>query len=392
MTAAEQLEETRARDAMTNTMQAVAVVPGTPDSMHLRSVPRPRIADVPDGKGVLVRVLSVGVDGTDKEINAAEYGMAPPGDDYLILGHESFGVVEAVGDGVRVLRPGDLVVASVRRPGMSVYDSIGLQDMTTDDTYFERGINLRHGYLAEYFVDHEDYIVRLPGALRRVGVLMEPSSVAEKAIGQAYEIQRRLRVWSPKRALVLGSGTLGLLASMMLRLRGVDVVTMGRSEQPYRNADLLEEIGATYVSTGSASLEKVSKQHGPFDLIIEGTGFSPLVFEAMNVLAKNGVLVMVSVTGGTRTVEIPADRINLGFVLGNKVAVGSVNASRADFERGVQDLSQCELQYPGWLEQLITHRVHGLAQHQELLSTLTMGKGVIKVVCDVSDSDSVATP
>jgi len=284
---------------------------------------------------------------------------------------------------VSALPLGDYVVASVRRPGASIYDRVGLQDVTTDDTYFERGINLRHGFLAQYYADSADYLVRVPSGLRDAGVLMEPTSVAEKAINQAYEIQRRLRVWQPRRALVLGSGTLGLLASVILRLRGLDVVTMGRTARPYLNADLLEGIGARYLSTADVSVRDASAAHGPFDLIVEGTGFSPLVFEAMDVLAKNGVLVMVSVTGGTRTVEVPADRINLGFVLGNKVAVGSVNASRADFERGVQDLATAELAYPGWLAKLLTHPVRGLENYRQLLDTLTTGKDAIKVYCEV---------
>lgn len=366
------------------TMQAVAVIPGTPNSMHLRRVPRPDVDDVADGRGVLVRVLRVGVDGTDKEINAAEYGNAPPGDDYLIIGHESFGIVERVGKNVTEVAPGDYVVASVRRPGSSVYDRVGLQDMTTDDTYFERGINLRHGFLAEYFADSADYLVKVPSELRTAGVLMEPTSVAEKAIGQAFEIQRRLRVWRPRRALVLGSGTLGLIASAILRQRGLEVVTMGRNVRPYRNAELLDELGVTYRSTAEVSVREAAAQFGPFDIILEGTGFSPLVFEAMEALGKNGVLVMVSVTGGDRTVEVPADRINQGFVLGNKVAVGSVNASLADFERGVQDLSQLELSHPGWLARLLTHPVKGLDKHEELLATLTSGQGVIKVFCEVA--------
>jgi glucose 1-dehydrogenase len=367
------------------TMRAVAVIPGTPNSIHLRDVPMPSVNDVLDGRGVLVRVLRVGVDGTDKEINAAEYGMSPPGDDYLILGHESFGIIEDVAPGVTDLRAGDYVAASVRRPGGSIYDQIGMQDMTTDDVYFERGINLRHGFLAEYYADSADYLIKVPSGLRNVGVLMEPTSVAEKAIGQAYEIQRRLRVWQPRRALVLGSGTLGLLATLILRLRGLDVVAMGRTMRPYVNATLLEEIGATYRSTAEMSIAETAKQHGPFDIIIEGTGFSPLVFEAMDVLGKNGVLVMVSVTGGERTVEVPADRINQGFVLGNKVAVGSVNASRPDFERGVQDLAQAELTYPGWLARLLTHPVRGLEKYDELLETLTKAKNAIKVFCEVGE-------
>jgi threonine dehydrogenase-like Zn-dependent dehydrogenase len=369
---------------LNETMQAVAVLPGRANTIHLREVPKPRVSDVPNGRGVLVKILRVGVDGTDKEINAAEYGAAPTGDDYLILGHESFGRVEAVGPNVTELKPGDYVTATVRRPGSSLYDTIGTYDMTTDDTYFERGINLRHGFLTEYYVDDPEYIVRVPGGLKDVGVLMEPTSVAEKAIAQAYEVQRRLRVWRPKRAAVLGAGTLGLLTTLFLRLRGLDVVTLGLNPAPYLNSNLVEELGARYVSTKDISLRQASEKYGPFDIIVEGTGYSPLVFDAMDVLAKNGVLVMVSVTGGERKVEIPADKINLGFVLGNKVAVGSVNANREYFETGVKDLADAELSYPGWLSKLLTHPIEGLQNYQSLMTTLTEAKGAIKVYCEVA--------
>ena len=365
-------------------MKAIAVNPGKPNSIHLRDVPTPSVGNVPNGRGVLVEVLRVGVDGTDKEINAAEYGAPPPGDDFLILGHESFGRVKAVGPKVTELKPGDYVAATVRRPGSSIYDRVGLYDMTTDDSYFERGINLRHGFLAEYYVDEPEYIIRVPDNLKHAGVLMEPTSIAEKGIVQAYEIQRRLRVWQPRKAAVLGAGTLGLLAALFLRLRGLEVTALARTARPYRNAELLDEIGVRYVSTADKTLAQASREFGPFDIILEGTGFSPLVFEAMEVLGKNGVLVLVSVTGGDRRVEVPADRINLGFVLGNKVAVGSVNANREYFEAGAKDLSQAELQYPGWLSKLLTHPVKGLENYQTLLKTLTEGKDVIKVFCEVA--------
>src|SRR5262249_34001286 len=151
----------------------------------------------------------------------------PPGDDFLILGHESFGQVEAVGPNVTELKADDYVAATVRRPGSSLYDQIGTYDMTTDDSYFERGINLRHGFLAEYYVDEPEYIVKVPEGLKEVGVLMEPTSVVEKGIEQAYRIQQRLRVWKPRRAAVLGASTLGLLGTLVLRLRGLEVVTLG---------------------------------------------------------------------------------------------------------------------------------------------------------------------
>ncbi|MGH7886071.1 MAG: glucose 1-dehydrogenase [Thermodesulfobacteriota bacterium] len=364
-------------------MKAIAVFPGKPGSVHLADLPKPDLKEIPGGRGVLVKILRVGVDGTDKEINAAEYGAAPSGYDFLVIGHESFGVVEEVGKNVTEFTPGDYVVATVRRPGSSIYDKIGTYDMTTDDTYYERGINLRHGYLTEYYLDDPEYIIKVPQGLKEVGVLLEPASVIEKGIAQAYEIQRRLRVWRPKRAAVLGAGTIGLLATMGLRLRGLEVCTFGRTKPPYLNSDLIHEIGASYISTDDMSLEQAADKYGPFDIIFEATGFSPLVFEAMNVLGKNGVLILSSVTGGDRKVEVPADRINLGFVLGNKVMVGTVNANREYFEMGVGDLSKAELQYPGWLSKFLTHRVSGLDNYEELMKTLTEAKGAIKVYCEV---------
>jgi threonine dehydrogenase-like Zn-dependent dehydrogenase len=369
-------------------VRAVAVVPGKPNTIHLREVPKPQVNEVPAGRGVLIKILRVGVDGTDKEINAAEYGAPPAGSNYLIIGHESFGRVEAVGPNVTEFKPGDYVSLTVRRPGTSIYDEIGTYDMTTDDTYFERGINLRHGFLTEYVVDEPEYIIRVPENMKEVGVLMEPMSVAQKAIEQAYRIQQRLRVWKPKRAAVLGAGTLGLLSTLVLRLRGLDVTTFGNTMPPFLNSRLIEELGARYTSTKEISLTDASAKYGPFDLIFEGTGYSPLVFEAMNVLAKNGVLAMVSVTGGTRQLEVPADKINLGFVLGNKVAFGSVNANREYFESGVKDLSTAELQYPGWLKKLLTHPVKGLENYAEMIRLLTETRGAIKVFCEVAPFNS----
>src|SRR5262249_45402259 len=244
---------------------------------------------IPNDRGVLVKVLRVGVDGTDKEINAAEYGAAPEGYDFLVLGHESFGRVESVGPNVTEVKPGAYVVATVRRPGTSIYDLIGKKDMTTDDVYFERGINLRHGYLTEYYVDDAEFIVKVPQGLKEVGVLLEPATVVEKGIAQAYEIQRRLRVWRPKRAAVMGAGTIGLLATLVLRLRGLDVTTFGRTPKPHLNSDLIEAIGARYVNTIDTSIVGGASEFGPFDLIFEATSNSSVVFESMEALGKNGV-------------------------------------------------------------------------------------------------------
>src|SRR5205085_4692314 len=173
-------------------------------------------------------------------------------------------------------------------------------DMTTDDTYYERGINLRHGYLTESYVDDPEYIVKVPDGLKEVGVLLEPFSVVEKGIAQAYEIQRRLRVWRPRKAAVVGAGTVGLIAALALRLRGLEVTVFGRTAKPYLNSDLVEAHGATYETTVDLPLVEGAKERGPFDLISEATGFPPIVFDAMQALGKNGVLVVPGGTGGDK--------------------------------------------------------------------------------------------
>ena len=368
-------------------MKAVAVFPGKANSIHLADLPMPSLADVPNGRGVLVRVLRVGVDGTDKEINAAEYGAAPEGFDFLTIGHESFGRAIEVGPNVHEVEPGDFVVATVRRPGSSIYDAIGTNDMTTDSVYFERGINLRHGYLTEFYVDDAEFIVKVPPGLKNVGVLLEPTSIAEKGIEQAYEIQRRLKVWRPRKAAVLGAGPLGLLAALALRLRGLEVTVLSLSVPPTLNSQLAEAIGARYISTRETSVTQAAESFGPFDLIFEATGVSSVAFEAMGALGRNGVLVLTGISGGGKTIEIPGDNIMLNFVLGNKVVVGSVNANRSYFERGVYDMALASQQFPGWLERLLTHPVDGLDNFAEMIRLLTVEKRAIKVFVEVAHDE-----
>jgi threonine dehydrogenase-like Zn-dependent dehydrogenase len=267
---------------------------------------------------------------------------------------------------------------------MSIYGQIGLQDFTTEDVYFERGINLLHGYLTEYYVEDHRFVFPLPPNLERVGVLLEPTTVAEKGVNHAFEIQRRLKVWEPRRACVLGSGTVGLLTALVARLRGLELAVYSLPQKPNRNAALIEQLGGTYVSSQDSTLAEASKTCGPFDLIVDATGFSPIVWEAAEVLGKNGVLVLASITGGDRKVEINSDKINQSFVLGNKVMVGTVNAAPNDFRTGVDDLIKAEAIYPGWLEQLLTTPIHGLENHAEMIRALTEDRDAIKVFVEVA--------
>src|SRR5205085_7493678 len=176
-----------------------------------------------------------------------------------------------------------------------------------------------------------------------------------------------------------------LLATLALRLRGLEVTTFARDPKPNLHADLVERLGARYEITQETTILDGATKFGPFDLIFEATGNSSVVFDSMQALGKNGVLVLSSVTGGDRMIQVPADRINLEFVLGNKVMVGTVNANREYFEMGVRDMSQAEAEYPGWLTRLLTDPVRGLENYTELFKKLINPNGSIKVFCEVAD-------
>ncbi|MEZ6137833.1 MAG: glucose 1-dehydrogenase [Pirellulaceae bacterium] len=366
-------------------MKAIAVQPGKPNSVHLRDIPPPKLESVPGGKGIKVKVLKVGVDATDREINDALYGNPPPGDDYLVLGHECFGIVQEVGPNVRRFKPGDYVTATVRRPGGSIYDQIGTYDMTSEETYYERGINLLHGYLTEEFVESEDYVVRVPAGLKHLHVLMEPMSCAAKAIQQAYECQRRMKVWSPRRAFVLGAGQIGLLSTLVLKLKGLEVYTLARAPGPHLKSSIVEGLEATYVSTQDSSVADLAAKVGKADLIIDATGSSRLAFEAMQSLGHNGTLVWTSITGGKNMTEVPSDKINIEWVLGNKLLLGSVNANREHFEAGIKDMAMGEVMYPGVLEKILTSPVAGLDNYAEMMRLLVEDNSALKVFVNVAE-------
>jgi len=334
-------------------MRAIVVKPGLKDSIHMRDMPDPRMQ--PDQ--VAVKMLRVGLCGTDAEINAGQYGQPPDGDEFLILGHENFGVVQEVGKAVKGFKAGDFVVSTVRRPCGQCYNCLhGENDMCTSGLYEERGIMRRHGFICEYYVESPKWLNRIPKAAADIGVLLEPTSVVEKGIDQAFRLQERLR-WRPKTALVLGGGPVGLLAAAVLRIRGLDTYVIGREPASDVRAQIAAQMGATYVCVADKTLFDVKNEMPPIDLAIEATGAASVVFNAMQILGKNGVLCLLSVTGGVHLAEEPIDKINQQLVLGNQVVFGSVNANPRHFKMGVKDLATIQKTWPGLLKQLITTRL-----------------------------------
>jgi glucose 1-dehydrogenase len=339
-------------------MRAVVVTPGKKNSARLVEMGDPTLSDTQ----VCVKVIRVGICGTDAEIDRAEYGKAPSGESKLILGHESFGVVEAVGHRVKGFKKGDYVGSLVRRPDNCSYCRTGSQDMCVEQEYTERGIKGQHGFLSEYYVEHPEFLVKLPPELHEVGVLLEPLTVVEKGIRHAWIMQKRMQGWEPKRALVLGAGPIGFMAALLLRIQGIETTVFARSCNRFRE-ERLEQIGAHYCSQFNDGREKkieikdLPSRFGPFDFVIEATGSAQVAISAMHLVAVNGIVCLTSVTGSDENFEISGARLNYDMVLGNRTVFGTVNASRVDFEKGVEHLVEAEQRWPGWLESLITRRV-----------------------------------
>src|SRR6516225_2542722 len=256
-------------------MQAIAVF-HSKKSLQLVDIPQPKLQGATD---VLLRVREVGLCGTDREISSFEYGSPPAGSDHLILGHESLAEVVEVGRGVHSLRPGDLVVALVRRPCSHAECRAcrgGRQDFCTTGDYTERGIKGADGFLADYVVEDEAYLIRVPRVLADVAVLVEPLTVVTKAADQAQAIFNRLPYETgPQRGLVLGAGPIGLLGAMVLVADGFETVVYSRDSEESKQAQLVRSFGAQYVpSTPNPTIESLREGWGQFDLVLEAVGFA----------------------------------------------------------------------------------------------------------------------
>jgi glucose 1-dehydrogenase len=334
-------------------MKAIAITPHVADSARLLDVPEPNM----ENDQVLVRMVRAGICGTDMEINSGAFGDAPPGFDYLILGHENFGQIERVGSRTSRFKQGDYVVATVRRPCDCLNCAAGESDMCIKDQFTERGIRRQHGYLAEYYADSEDFLIEIPPHLRDVGILIEPYSIVAKAMWQGWKIQERM-VWQPRTALVTGAGTIGLLAALALRARGLDVVICARSKAGTLNSLLAQEMGATYVSLQDTPLNEIPKlMDNRIDVIFEATGHGPTALKTLELVTTNGIVLLNSVTSAAHKVTVDSDAINMRMVLGNMLAVGVVNANRRYFEMGVQAFEDFQERFPGILDRMLTRRV-----------------------------------
>ena len=303
---------------------------------------------------LLLRTLEVGVCGTDREIAAGEFGSAPPGETELVLGHELLGVVAEGGGG---FSEGDLVTATVRRScGRCMACAEGAPDACDTGEYTERGITALQGFASELVVEDAEHLVPVPPALGRLGVLSEPASICARGIRHATAIGER-QPWRPARALVIGAGAIGMLATYMLRLAGHEVWTAARSDPASEKGRLVAASGARYVSTAETPLSAVREETGGFDVVIEAAGNAEVMVEAMGALRRNGVACLLGLDARAHRVELDATLLGRDFVIENRVLLGSVNAHRTDWKAAVAALEAMQARWPEAMEELVGLRV-----------------------------------
>jgi threonine dehydrogenase-like Zn-dependent dehydrogenase len=326
-------------------MRALTVSALHAGSLACSDMPSP---DPGDGD-LLVDGLAVGVCGTDREIAAGEYGWAPPGQEKLIIGHESLGRVRTAPAG-SAFSVGDLVVGVVRRPDPVPCGAcaVGEFDMCRNGRYTERGIKQIHGYASDVWTVETQYAVRLDPRLADVGMLLEPTTVVAKAWEQVERVGSR--AWfQPKTVAVTGAGPIGLLAALLGVQRGLDVHVLDRvTDGP--KPSLVADLGASY-HTGD--LAQTVASIAP-DIVIEATGVAAVVFDTIGGTAPYGIVCLTGVSPTGRSLTVDAGGLNREIVLANDVVVGSVNANLRHYAAAAEALAAADL---SWLSRLITRRV-----------------------------------
>lgn len=373
-------------------MKGIAVFPGKKQIELIEIAAQQGIGP----SDVRLRMLEVGICGTDKEIAAFQYGTPPKGSDYLIIGHESLAEVAEIGPNVHNFSAGDLVVSMVRRPcphHECVPCRLGRQDFCVTGDYTERGIKELHGFITESVVDEERFLFKVPLELRDIGVLVEPLTIAEKAIFQLKEVQERLpgniqhmkaASGEPRNALVLGAGPVGLLGCMALTLEGYRTFIYSREGSTSKKASIAKAVGARYLSAQDHDLPDVAREMGSIDVVYEATGASGLAFETIKFLGYNAVFIFTGVPGRKAPIQVDTSFIMRNLVLKNQAVLGTVNAGAEAYMAAIIRLGAFMKRWPDAVRSVITGR-YPIEQYADLLSGKAPGiKNVIRLSSDGS--------
>ena len=296
--------------------QAVMVSPGV---IEFREVAEPR----PAAGDVLIGVKRIGICGSDIHVN---HGLHPFTSYPVVQGHEFSGVVEAVGEGVTGLRPGDKVTATPQivcgrcrpclRGDYHICDSLKVQ-----------GFQAR-GCAQDLFLTSAGKTLRLPDEFTfEQGAMVEPTAVAVHAVSRAGEV-------SSRNVVVLGAGPIGNLVAQVARAGGANVLATDLSG--FR-LGIAQKCGIPNTSNaGQESLAtaaaRVFGEEG-FEIALECVGVEATLSAAIDAIGKGGTIVVVGVFGDK-------PRLAVGLVQDRELTLtGTLMYRYQDYQRAVALMS-----------------------------------------------------
>ena len=355
-------------------------------------IPKPQIKESTE---VLVRIKQVGLDGTD--FNMVNYDSKDIAEDRneIVLGHEMLGIVAEKGKNVNKLNNGDYVTMTVRRPCNICPPCLHDQsDMCMTGLFTERGIHKIDGFLTNYVVDDEKYILKLPKGIEKYGIFVEPLSIAEKGIEQIRLIQSRLPwacehpnhsfegdEWGGcKTAFVIGAGPLGILATCLLRLADVNTYVLERKEENHIKIETIKKLGAKYIDIRKIGIKQAFEIAGDVDIIFEASGASEFAINMIPYMSRSSIYVMTGIPKGELHTTVDAHAILRQIVRYNQVIVGTVNSNIKHFEMAINDIPKINKKFNNILDKLITHH-YKLSEYEKYFSFQDSNQ--LKVVVDI---------
>lgn len=361
------------------------------------NLPKPRLQESDE---VLIKVKEVGLDGTDYSILTKGQPDIAPGRDSIVLGHEMTGFVEEIGPAVTSVKPGDLVTVTVRRGCGICHPCLENQsDMCMTGLYTERGIHKLDGFLTEFVVDKEQYVVKVPAECTDMAVLSEPLSIVEKGIQQIRLIQSRMpwncvhpehSLTSPmwggcKIVMVIGAGPLGLMAAALMRLAGATVIVTDIVAEDHPKAKLAAYLEAQYINIKGQNAGQIMNSEviggERLDVIFEASGASTNALEMVNYMSRSSIYIMTGIPQQEQMVCVDAAAILRQMVRFNQVIVGSVNSNRRHFESVMQIVPEIKTRFPELHSRILTDR-YPISEYQTAFTKKSPGG--IKTVIEVA--------
>jgi aldose 1-dehydrogenase [NAD(P)+] len=314
-------------------MRAIVIHPPNP-GVSLRELSDINLSNIGDDE-VAVRTLYTGICGTDRELanGLMRHSVPPPGKDFMVLGHEVIGEVIDVGEKVTGFKRGDKVVALVRRGcGNCLSCRLGRPDLCETGEMKIAGIKAQDGFMADLFVDKESYLVRVPdNVVSEDAVLIQPMGDVVKAIRTFLSIVEARFPWGCedstyecRSAAIIGSGSTGLLFSILLKSMGFNVVVLNRRAPTRLEERIVGEIGVDF--------RLISEDVGQIDLLVDTSGSTVSISRVISKVKPKGGVILFGFGIGDET-RVSSQLIT-DIVYKNIVIVGSAALSQMDFSVG----------------------------------------------------------